>query len=296
MRRNLTNLCLALAIVALVTACFCRSQRDSSGTRYDSNSPPPAISSTPGDTEQGNSGPRVTRKEDRGDFVVETAGAATSRFREIDDRVRAEKLLEKAAERLNRSLSLPHDILLRARECGEQNAFYSAKERSITICYELMDRFHRTFISAGATDEKATERMFDAIRFVFLHEVGHALIDVYDLPITANEEDAADRLSAFVNLTELGEDGVRAVFAAADAFAIESKQAKPSKRSLADEHLLQEQRFYNSLCMIYGSDPNKHSNIVTENYLPRERAIKCERDFRRTVDSWGRLLEPWRKS
>lgn len=285
-----------MTALLLVTGCFCRSQRDTSGTRYDVNSEPTAVEPSPESEPQNSPSSRVVRKEDRGDFVVDTASSATSRFREIDGRVRAEKLLEKAADRLNRSLALPYNILLRARECGEQNAFYSSKDRSITICYELMDRFHRTFKGAGATDEKATERMFDAIRFVFLHEVGHALIDAYDLPITANEEDAADRLSAFVNLTELGEDGVRAVFAAADAFAIESKQARPSKRSLAEEHLLQEQRFYNSLCMIYGSDPDKYSNIVADGYLPQERASRCEREFRRTVDSWMRLLEPWRKS
>ena len=65
---------------------------------------------------------------------------------------------------------------------------------------------------------------------------------------------------------ELGEEGVRAVLAAADAFAIESKQSTESKRNMADEHLLKEQRFYNSLCMIYGSDPAKYANIVNDGY------------------------------
>ena len=58
------------------------------------------------------------------------------------------------------------------------------------------------------------------------------------------------------------------MLAAADAFAIESKQSTESKRNMADEHLLKEQRFYNSLCMLYGSDPVKHANIVNDGYLP----------------------------
>ena len=64
---------------------------------------------------------------------------------------------------------------------------------------------------------------------------------------------------------------------------------------MADEHLLQEQRFYNSLCMIYGSNTSKYENIVTEGYLPKERAVRCQTEYQRTVESWISLLEPWRK-
>lgn len=283
---------IAITALFLVTACFCRSDRET--VKAPAAEPKNIAVATP--TPLPSLSGSGEKRADNGDFLVEKSTAGTSRFREIDDRVRAEKLLEKAADQLNRSLSLPHDIPLRTKECGEQNAFYDPKDRSVTICYELMDRFHQTFRLSGMPEEQASEKMFHAIRFVFLHEVGHALIDAYNVPITGNEEDAADRLSAFVNLRELGEDGVQAVLAAADAFAIESKQAKPAKKHLADEHLLQEQRFYNSLCMIYGSDPAKHSDLVKENYLPRERADRCQYEYRKNVDSWMRLLEPWRKN
>ena len=97
-------------------------------------------------------------------------------------------------------------------------------------------------------------------------------------------------------MKELGDEGLRAVYAAADAFAIESKQGDNRERSLADEHLLQEQRFYNSLCMIYGSDPKKHQTIVDKGYLPKERAARCQGEYQRAVNSWIKLLEPWRKN
>jgi len=64
---------------------------------------------------------------------------------------------------------------------------------------------------------------------------------------------------------------------------------------MADEHLLQEQRFYNSLCMLYGSNPDKYMMIVDKGYLPKERAARCPTEYQRTVDSWQSLLEPWRK-
>jgi len=59
--------------------------------------------------------------------------------------------------------------------------------------------------------------------------------------------------------------------------------------------LLSEQRFYNSLCMLYGSNTAKYENIVTQGYLPKERAVRCETEYQKTVDSWVSLLAPWRK-
>jgi Putative metallopeptidase len=85
------------------------------------------------------------------------------------------------------------------------------------------------------------------------------------------------------------------VLAAADAFHIESKQQTTTSRNLADEHLLQEQRFYNSLCMIYGSDSAKYQYFVSDGYLPKERAVRCPGEYQKTVESWKNLLQPWRK-
>lgn len=235
------------------------------------------------------------KKEDKGDFIVEHLPLKNARYAEIDRQVKEEKLLEKAADKLNRSLRLPRDVFLRTRDCGEVNAFYDANENSVTVCYELIEHFYKVFRRGGLSEEKSRVKMFDAARFAFLHEIGHALIETYKLPITGSEEDAADRCSSFINLTELGEDGTSAVLAAADAFAIESKtDPKNGKPNLADEHLLQEQRFYNSLCMLYGADAEKHAYITGDNYLPKDRAARCQQEYERMVQSWSELLRNWR--
>lgn len=291
MHRNLTNLIFVVGLLFIITACVCRSDRDQDAAPQN-----PANTTANADKPSTKySADTKDKKKDEGDFLIEYVAVTNPKYVAIDKQVKDEKLLEKAADRLNRSLILPHDIVLRAKDCGEVNAFYDAENPSVTVCYELMEHFFKVFRSGGATEDKAYAKMFDAVRFVFLHEIGHALIDTYKLPITGNEEDAADRCSAYINLEELGGDGVRAVFAAADAFAIESKQGAGRDRNMADEHLLQEQRFYNSLCMIYGSNTSKYENIVTEGYLPKERAVRCQTEYQRTVDSWVNLLEPWRK-
>jgi hypothetical protein len=297
MNRNFLNLLFALGALVLVAGCFCRSDRSSDiGSDPQSN----RASSTPALQDPASNRSTTTaskdKKADEGDFLVEHLPVSTPRYVEIDKQVRDEKLLEDAAADLNRALILPEDITLRTKDCQEVNAYYDPNEGSVTMCYELMEHFYQTFRSDGRTDTEAYQQMFDAVRFVFLHEIAHALIDKYKLPIIGNEEDAADRCAAYINLEELGEAGVKAVLAAADAFLIESKQNASGHRNMADEHLLSEQRFYNSLCMIYGSNTGKYSKIVTEGYLPKERAVRCATEYQKSVDGWVNLLAPWRKN
>lgn len=294
MNRNSTNLFLAFAALILVAGCFCRSDRENEPDPVPVRDKP--VSSAPQSNRVTTSSDTREKKADAGDFLVEHLDVTTPRYKEIDKQVRNEKLLEKAADDLNRALILPEDITLRTKDCNEVNAFYDPNDSSVTMCYELMEHFYQTFKSAGRSDSESYDQMFDAVRFVFLHEIAHALIDKYKLPVIGNEEDAADRCSAYINLEELGDDGVKAVLAAADAFEIESKKSEGAKKNMADEHLLGEQRFYNSLCMIYGSNTTKYEKIVTEGYLPKERAVRCASEYQRTVDSWINLLSPWRKN
>lgn len=294
MKRNLVNLLIVAAVILSVVGCFFRSEKSSDKENYQApavnrNSSPPAAANAA----QPDKNP-FEKNADAGDFIVEPATTQNGRYAEYDRQLKREKVLESAAAQLNQALILPFDIRLRATDCGETNAFYNPNERTVTICYELMEYYYKLFKAAGQTNEEAAKNMHNAVRFAFLHEVGHALIDAYRLPLTGNEEDAADRCSAYISLEEIP-DGARYVLAAADAFAVESKLSGARSRNLADEHLLQEQRFYNSLCMIYGSNPAKYANIVGGKYLPETRAARCPSEYERTIQSWRELLKPWRK-
>lgn len=296
MQRNLVNLLVVLGILFVITACVCQSDRNKDSTQTNSGpTGPTKVSAEKSPEKTSGSTDPTDKKKDEGDFVAEHEPISNSRYTEIDKQIRQEKLLERAADGLNQALILPHDITLKSKDCGDVNAFYNPDDQSVTVCYELMEQFFRDFKSEGYDDKKAYDMMFDAIRFVFLHEIGHALIDTYKLPVTANEEDAADRCSSFINLEELGDDGVKAVLAAAEAFQVESKSSGNHPRNMADEHLLQEQRFYNALCMLYGSNPDKYDAILTKGFLPKERAARCPTEYQKTVESWQTLLEPWRK-
>jgi hypothetical protein len=294
MNRNIQNLLIAAVTLLLVAGCFCKNDRDTGSAQDDpvfsSNASKPASNKTSA------TGNDPGKKPDQGDFLVDHEEVTTPRYVEIDNQVKGEKLLEKAASQLNAALSLPEDITLRTKDCKEINAYYDPNDVSITMCYELMEHFYGAYRSDGLSESEAYDKMFDAVRFVFLHEIAHALIDKYKLPIIGNEEDAADRCSAYINLEELGQEGVNAILAAADAFAIESKRNAGAKKNMADEHLLGEQRYYNAMCMVYGSNAPKWEKLVTEGYLPKERAVRCPTEYQKSVDAWSGLLGPWRKN
>ncbi|MBX3283128.1 MAG: hypothetical protein KF756_11690 [Acidobacteria bacterium] len=282
MSKHAVNLGWVCCILLLVTACVWRSDREDPVSKKPVSAP---TTETPASN--------YIPDEDHGDFKVDHQQLKTAKFTRIDAKIRDSKLLEKAADKLNAALTLPRDVILRTAECGRVNAFYTPKEPSVTVCFELMDHYYQVFRSSGESSDEAYNQMFDAVRFVYLHEVGHALVDLYALPITGNEEDAADRCSAYINIEYLGKDGVDAVLAAAKAFALDGKRGNANRLDLADEHLLQEQRYYNSLCMLYGSDTTKYQYLVTDKILPSERAARCQAEYTRSRNSWAQLLEPY---
>src|SRR5688572_1961192 len=207
MNRNIQNLLIAAVTLLLVAGCFCKNDRDVGSSQED-----PVFSSNtskPASNKATSTSSDPSKKPDNGDFLVDHEEVSTPRYVEIDKQVKGEKLLEKAASQLNAALSLPEDITLRTKDCKEINAYYDPNDSSVTMCYELMEDFYASFRSSGISEKDAYSQMSDAVRFVFLHEIAHAIIDKYNLPIIGNEEDAADRCSAYINLEELGAGGVK---------------------------------------------------------------------------------------
>jgi hypothetical protein len=47
------------------------------------------------------------------------------------------------------------------------------------------------------------------------------------------------------------------------------------------------------MCLIYGSNPDKFGEVITENELPEERAEQCPDEYRSISGSWNKLLAPY---
>jgi hypothetical protein len=195
-------------------------------------------------------------------------------------------LLDEVARRV----ALPRDIPVVFMECGQPNAFYSPDHKAIIACYELPELIGALLARAGVPEDRSGRLLGGAFVHALFHEIGHGLIDMYDLPVTGREEDAADRFSTFL-LLRVGRVGAEALVSAAVFFlTVHDLEAQGGTLPFWDEHGLGAQRFYNLLCRLYGSDPRAHADLVEAGYLPQDRAVRCPRETEQLVRSWARLL------
>lgn len=194
---------------------------------------------------------------------------------------------------------LPQTIHFVAAECGESNAFYSQPKTEVVLCYELVDdilsKAKKTAKEQKLDDAFVSDYVYGALRFILLHELGHAMIDQLQLPITGREETAADEFAAVLLLQYLdwGESrgGVESSLHYAGVY-LAGGAGKHDVSEFADEHEIGEQRYFNLLCIVYGSDPSGFLDLVTEQGLPRERADTCPAYTKRVMTSWYELLSP----
>jgi hypothetical protein len=207
------------------------------------------------------------------------------------------QLLERVAHRVNATMNLPHDIELVGAQCGEPNAYWNFAEKKITICYEDADLSLRSFQKAG--DPDPIPAAINAEIATFYHELAHAMIDIYDLPITGREEDASDQLVVFM-LLEPDENGVAnpAAEGAVKDYARMFEQYAAGQYILVEadfaaKHSVNKTRMYNVLCWFYGHDPVGHADLVSDGLLPQDRAGGCEDEYRQLDKSWSKLLEPY---
>ncbi|MFD3530829.1 DUF4344 domain-containing metallopeptidase [Streptomyces sp. NPDC058664] len=239
-------------------------------------------------------------------LVVEYTAAETAPDLAEQRFLQQNEVLESAAAHTNALIGLPHHVSLIALSCGENNAFWHSESQSIGFCYELAGYYRGVFekLNTSGTEaqqKRATEDDLIGIsNSVVFHELGHALIDIYDLPATGREEDAADQLATLL----LADDSLHQEYAVSairawGALAAATEQGDISGQ-LADEHSLSAQRYYNAICWLYGSDPSGFQGVVLtednpDGVLPASRAAQCPDEYEKINKAWGTLLAPYLK-
>lgn len=231
---------------------------------------------------------------DNGDFKVVYSPVTNQTSLEYEKIFKEAQIFENEAQVLNNALILPYDVTINIAECGEENAFYDPNTKQIIICYELMDHFAQVFYNYSKDDTDLASAMLNSIFFVFYHEVGHALVDIYDLPVTGNSEDNADQVSTLV-LLGANESSTSALLDGANWFFITSEKSDIEESIFSDIHSPDRRRYYNIICWIYGSNPKDGKYLVTDWQLPEDRASGCEEEYASMYNSWSRLLSPYIK-
>ncbi len=146
-------------------------------------------------------------------------------------------------------------------------------------------------IGTAAQAQDAEEYVRDNTLAIFYHELGHALIDLRQLPIFGQEEDAADVASVMLMHMLYEEEAAQAmVMATGDVFLAEAQQ-DAGDIAFWDTHGANEQRYYNTVCIFAGGDMNARAEMAETMGLPQERADWCEIEFDQASFSWGNALD-----
>jgi hypothetical protein len=208
------------------------------------------------------------------------------------ERLKKEKALERFSVVLS-AIRLPKPLLLKFASCdGASNAWYEPKDATVTFCYEYVAEIEQG--SHGSSSKGIPEDVAwtGAVAFVLLHETSHALFDLLEVPILGREEDAADNVAA-LSMLRAGEGIARRVLGgAAWMYLHDSKGRMPDDSDFSDVHGLDSQRFYNVLCMAYGSNPGSFQGMVDKGYLPKDRAEGCADEFRQVAFAVKKLIAP----
>ena len=158
------------------------------------------------------------------------------------------------------------------------------------------DSIASTFAGGNDTLDATEQQQIvnDVVLHTLVHEAGHALFAQVDIPRLSREEDAVDALASIV-LLEFHERGDEVVLNAAEMFGLESDSVEWFEAAdFWDEHSLDIQRYYTSICHVYGSDSEGNEELINEEYgLSEERAEACIEEYELLRDGWLRVLEPY---
>ncbi len=236
---------------------------------------------------------------------------ATQNYGAVRDRVIKARLLERLRDFLS-PVRLPRSVGVLAAECdGGANAgpFYNDRSRTITICYQfvaVVEKWADNVVAAAQKDSKKfpfpvtrDEFIWGLLGGVLLHESGHALFDVLNVPVFGREEDAADQFAILIALRlrpPLAEAAVKgyAYFwrTARDPDGAMTKDGNLNE-DFADEHGTPSQRLYNGLCVAYGHAPAVFGKYVEAGWLPEQRAKGCGHEYAQLSSAFARTVLPF---
>ena len=238
-----------------------------------------------------------------------------AKYKSIHDRLKERKLLEQLAAFLS-PIKLQGGLVLTLEEghplaCSGPNSYYDGAGR-VHLCYSwfqfmeaevaverprapnepftstslgLMPGFTRSDVIIGGTVS------------VILHELGHALFQIQDIPLLGREEDGADQIAALIMLQfgpKVALTTIKGTYNAwhhMNAERMRSTKGEIRPGQEADEHSLDIQRAFNYLCIAYGKDPVTFKELADQ-LLPRARRDNCADEYKQTALAFRKTLLP----
>jgi len=228
------------------------------------------------------------------------------KYQALYERVKKRAVLEEISEFLS-PLKLKKKLIFETTSCGVVNAFYDPTDQTVHLCYEMLDWIEN--VAAVSPDKlKQTpdapqrgllpgvtraEAIVGAIGGVALHETGHAVFDIQQIPRLGREEDAADMVAGFVMLqfgSEVARVMIKGMFNVTHNWQAETPNI--SVALLADSHSLALQRGFAILCLAYGKEPDTFKDLA-QAWLPPARQPSCAREYRQAENAFRKTVLPY---
>ncbi len=166
-----------------------------------------------------------------------------------------------------------------------------------------VDRFHHCNCShpGGELWERAqraagpfelTQFASDVTLHVVLHELGHALVREFDLPILGNEETLADAFATHYLTTYLPDRAVAVLAARTQSLMVEAGEVPREDWTVGGEHNSDARRAFQIAALAYAADPAKYRSVA-EGIGMSEGEMRGAADYGTEIHrSWRRILAP----
>jgi hypothetical protein len=217
-------------------------------------------------------------------IAIEYVPPRNSEHQQIYDIIRKRRMLETMREMFS-VFRLPVELKIETIGCdGVSNAWYQRENKrpTIKLCYEYLAELM-------PKEKMSLDTMSDALcgqlMFAAAHEFGHALIDIFEVPVFGRQEDAADQLATYFMLQFAGDVPHKLIWGAAFSYEKYIKNYKDNPQvtlplaAFSSDHGAPQERFYNLLCIAYGEDAKLFADVIADGYLPEHRARNCDFEY-----------------
>ncbi|MET8751794.1 DUF4344 domain-containing metallopeptidase [Streptomyces sp. NPDC004667] len=236
--------------------------------------------------------------------VVYEDGTIKPEDRHAVDVVRASGVLERSADWVNEALVLPHDLVVKVTgkvPPGVTDAVTQPDGRTIFMTAAFLTEIEKALGDVVKTVKRPAPLPADTFnaddltalstQFIFGHELGHALQRQLMLANLGLEEDAADGYASFSTINQVGAGPTLAAAVLFDEIA--RREGQLTLEGLSGDHPVTQQRVFNFLCYLEGSDPKKYrAPLVGTGYLPKTRAPLCPQAWAMLDHGWWTQLQP----
>ena len=146
--------------------------------------------------------------------------------------------------------------------------------------------------NTSAASDKATEFAEDVVLHVVLHEIGHALIREFDLPVLGNEETMADAFATHYLTHHLPDRALDVLTARISSWQVEASEVPRNKWPVKGEHSSDARRAFQTVALSVAADRDKYSALGTQLGFT-ESDLKNAADYGSEIHrSWRRILRP----